>query len=677
MDNERRDIDFRRFFRQVKRYWWLYAGCLLVFLSAAVVYHAVRMKVFTSHASVMIEDSSIEGAALAQASKSSAALSMLPFGSSSVNNEIQILTSNDVLSNVIRDLGLNFCYIRRDGLHKNLLFPSAPVIAEAQSSMLDTLSQGFRIRMHIDNGRCDIKATTGLLGHKTLAEVSGVRLPYTLKAGPYTVRLSPADGYDKLRNSTIDVIVAGTQALAETYAKNLSIATTEKKSDVIEMHIEDPDQLRGRMILDALIAQYTAKRLDRRRENALNELKYCSDRLDKLFKQLTESEEKVEDFKRANNVTALALDSASWVARTIGSRDKLETSRNELTYYDQVLFTLESDKSGNTFLPSSLDGKEKNPLAEQYNSLIAEKRDLERSATPDNPALKTINEQLRSMRNTLINSFRQNVDLSRRNLGSIYGLSDQARAKMSTIPGLERELFNLMRDKTIKNELYLYLLQRREAAELRLYATDTNSFVIDKAYSDIKPSPFKSLIALIIALVAGLLIPTAWVIFTMRVRNVVRQPMDVAFIDLEGNAVAADKNDPHIRSLRKLLTDHADARIVYTLDLAGDNDTLSLLSESLRNIDISALTVVPAAGDGNDTLMTDAFRGEVSRALETAKYAFVPVPDRENISEIISLIDAADAMLLVILSAGKTRRKSLRRLLRGQRNDRILVYIAR
>lgn len=679
MDNKRNDLDFRRFFAQSRKFWWLYALCLLTLLIAAGIYASVRVPVYNSHAVLLIEESDNSGAAMAASKLNTPALSMLSLGGGSVNNEVILMNTNDLLSKVVAETKLNFTYFLRNGINKKLLFPDSPIELQVPREVLDTLTGGMKIRVELHNGKADIRATRGPFGIKTLAVVNNVALPYDLHTKVCNVRIAPAKGYDKSLDATIDVVLTGTPGAVEKLRKELSIETTEKKSNAVMLAYTDPDRARGCTVLDQIMAQYNSRRLERRRETSLNELEYCTDRLEKLYQQLTESEEKVETFKRNNNLRSLELDSASWVTRTIGARDKLAQSHNELTYYDQVLYTLNKDKGGDTFIPTAIEpGAKDNPLAVQYNDLVSQKRDLEISATPDNPVLKNLTDKIHQLRSDIITNFSQKVELNQRNLDAIYSLSDEARGKMQQLPGIERELTTLLRDKTIKNELYLYLLQRREAAELRLYQTDTNGFIIDRAHADTKPAPLKSVIAFVLAFVFGLLTPAFLTWLWLKWTNKVNSPLDVAFIGLDQSCVKQQKDSSNIRRLRTLLTADPDVKNIYTLDLSSrPGDTARLLLDSLTNIDINAVIVDPRedADKSNDTLLEKAFAARLREAEIDNRYTISEIPDPSSITDIIPLLDLPQSRLLVVVTAGKTRRKNLRKLLKGVMTDRIAVYI--
>lgn len=677
------DLDFRRFWRACRWNWWLFALAAVICFGAAYIYGKIRMPVYSSQASVLIENSDIGNPLAAMASKSAAggAAKMLGFGNSDVKNEKQLMFSNQNLIDVVHKTGLNITYIDRNGLTKKVLYPESPVEAQVGLAVLDTLSGGVAIKLRNRGGRLDVCATSGFMGMKTLAVANNVALPYRLRLKPLgiTVELQPSAGYDAARDFKIDIIVTGTKSIISDLRKDVSTMGSDKNSDAIVLSLDGPNKARNEAVLDAIMERYNERRLERRRETSLNELNYCTDRLEKLYAQLSESEQKVEDFKRENNLAALAVDSASWVVRSIGGRDKMMEAQNRLTYYDQVLYTINHDPDA-FIVP--LAGQTPDPLATQYNTLLSERQELERSAKSDHPAMREINAQISDIKNSITKSYSQIIDLQRRNIESSYGLQGDARANMAQLPALERQLLDMLRDRTIKNQLYLYLLQRRESAELTLYSTDTPGFIVDKAYSGTKPDMTKTQIAFAVAFILTLLGPALLLYILMRLRDRVRQPMDVAFIGVEKNTVLQTPGDNGLRGLRTLLTAKPDTSTVYVVNLlpdAADGSELeNHLVDSFNNVDIPAARLTVTSPDGsNDVLLTNCVKEKREALLKDHRLILVDVPSKEHLADIVQLADAPDAVMLVLLRANKIKRRALKKILKGQIAEKVYLLITR
>src|SRR5215471_4825087 len=82
---------------------------------------------------------------------------------------------------------------------------------------------------------------------------------------------------------------------------------------------------------------------------------------------------------------------------------------------------------------------------------------------------------------------------------------------LSTIPVKERELAEISRQQNIKNNIYSFLLEKREQTSFSLRSAEADSKIID--YAEILPDPVspKTLYVLLAAVVASMAMGVAFV----------------------------------------------------------------------------------------------------------------------------------------------------------------------
>ena len=182
-------LDLRRFLRSVRNLKWIYVASFIFFMGMAATYCILRQPQYEINSTMLIEDPSADGSGAAGGmAMMMRTFSVGGFSGSSVNNELQLINSHEVLMNTAKTLGLNRTYYRRDGMEKRMLFLDSPIALEAPQTILDTLRVGMTVTVDIKGDRADIDVTRGRF-KTTVAAASDATLPATVKTpwGPLTI----------------------------------------------------------------------------------------------------------------------------------------------------------------------------------------------------------------------------------------------------------------------------------------------------------------------------------------------------------------------------------------------------------------------------------------------------------------------------------------------------------
>ena len=117
-----------------------------------------------------------------------------------------------------------------------------------------------------------------------------------------------------------------------------------------------------------------------------------------------------------------------------------------------------------------------------------------------------ITNSLNSMRSTILQSLNTYVNSLRLKQSNAHSQEGRAPGGMSAIPSQEKAITEVSRQQQIKEQLYLYLLNKREENALQLAITEPNAKVIEKSASAGQVSPNQTRI-LALGIVLGLAFP--------------------------------------------------------------------------------------------------------------------------------------------------------------------------
>lgn len=673
MQQDENKVDLRRFWRAVRQWKWAII-CVIVLFTAAGAWIGFRKLTKDNIQGQMLigeigYDQNSRGGGISQMMKT---FSVGGFSASTVDNEVLIMQSHDVMLRTVRTLGLNRTYIGKDKEGKKAqLYLNTPVRVEAPAEQFDTLSAGFNIKIEIkDNGKVDVKATQGFF-KKTIGELNDASLPAMLKTPHGSYQIMATDLFKSTPYRTVDVAVVGNDPAATILYNESTIDVANKLSDIINIDYPCANADLGKATVNGIMTEYNAKRLDRLHEAAVASIKYYDERIAETFKVLQDAEKEVSEYQRKNELMGVDSELELLVGEAVNSKSTIQTANYNIAYYETVLNILRNRLDDDVLIPQMESLGDPNIGA--FNGAIQARRELRRSATEDNEALILLNEKIEELRNLIIENSTKMIAKAKSDLGHTQGLAATAQNRLDKYPNYQLEFMNLLRDKEYQNQLYQFLVSQRESSVLQLYSSTNIGFIFQDAYVVKKGSALKKLIWPIVFFIFSIFCCICWALFIMLITHKVKDPMDLASIGIDAHSVKYNGDSEALNRLRNMIIANNKTHVIYFNALPGTESMLRKFADSLtaigRNVEILQ------GFSTNDEILTPIAKQQVKNALGVNDYVIVTVAEPNNVSDLINAIDSKDAVLLLTLPCGKINRSRLKAILKGQTANKIYSII--
>lgn len=514
-------IDISELVAKYIRHWKWFAVSLFCMMALAFVYLKKKDKVYLLEANILIkpEDASPQSKMAGGAMMKTLGLSGLA-SSENTEDEASILGSQSLFRKMIIDLGINTYYELNKFPFDKSLYKTNPIVLEADRTIIDTLQTPlkFTVKVGKDNRvKVRVKAKRERLGTFRFDGLPAkVNTPY----GDFMLRKNIDSKALQKTSYSLDITLLGADLAAEIYRKNIAISPYSKRSNMINLQVEDPIVSRGKEMLNTLISLYNLEALGDKNKIAQNSADFIQKRLEYISDDLSKIELEIEQYKKINQMTDISMESKLFLERMSDLREKtyeLETRKNMLTMMEDYL---QNPVNKHALIPMSIDFSEGLVVAvEKYNEAVLERNRLLRTTHESNPVIENLSNDLEQIR--------QNVFISIRNAGKelVLAKSDwKAREKevlnrVRDIPTKEREYIDLARQQKLKSEMYVFLLERLEEAQLSLASTTPKAKIVDNAFNYNKPVSPKIKIVLAIALALALFLPILAIYLKDLLRN--------------------------------------------------------------------------------------------------------------------------------------------------------------
>lgn len=668
------EIDMRRLIRELKQRKWLFAGLFVLIFGLTVAYVARRESDFTAHSAILIEENSdSQGGRAGSMMQMMRIFSIGGFASSSVDNEMLLINTIDVAARTVKALNLNVTCIEKKGIINKTLFEDIPVILTPSEETSDTLSKSFNVKVTVRDGKADIKVYTGRFFKSSIYKNDNVSLPCNIstKYGDFTLAANPG----KFRDGTFVFGVSSYSEAAWTLYKNVRTEILDKLADGVEFTYTCKNRNLAAAVLNTMMAEYNLKRLERKREISLTELNFITDRINSLYTDLKESEAKVEKFKTESNFVDIEAEAPIILESSLNAHEELLKASAQILYYEQILKLLKSNSEGMlpTISTPGEDGKSsQSGIVAEYNEQMALLMELRRSAKPGNQALAAAEARVEQMRNTILTSYSQLLGAAKTAVAQRSGIVGTMDSHLKKLPAFEREYINLSRDQLLKNELYAFLVEKRENALMKLNSEDTLGYVIDKAYVEPKPSKKKAALIICLGLALAIATPICVALFLMARKNKVANAFDLAAFDLENSTLEVANAGDSGATIRAAIISRLKKGVLYIAGCPASPSLEALISSSLSKSGVSYVIESPECVD---TILGDKFRTRIEEAESDNTYIIIPIPGLENIRSLTPAINNDDTLCVLAIKPDSYTRKEFAGLVTGIKPENLLLVL--
>lgn len=539
------------------RYWIIAFG--LAALIASYIWVKFQTPVYERKSQIMLVDEKSGGSSEMSILQDITGLKQ----SSPIDNEVFILRSPSLMTKVVDELNLNYRYYSYSvphnlfksnlgkklfGIRENQYYNDAPfeLVMEfdelyPESELPSSISFTFRaidantfdilefyenrsVRFRVDK-EWDDKNRTGCYN----AEI--VRHGYKFRIVRKESASSTLQPGSKYRATWSKSYNAGT-GLAKNLTVNVEQGVQGKtfKTNVITMTMHDSNIARADDILNMLTVKYMEEAKAFKNKSVISTIEFLDKRLETISADLGNVESSYRNYQQSN--TVVNIDAQSQLSLTSGL--EYENQLTEIRLQQQILAMIKEDLSsadpGNfDVIPSNIGLTDAglNQVIGEYNALVAERNRLIANSSANNPRVRNLDLQLADFRNSIV--------MSVENLDKVYNIRAkevsnvlrQSQSKISDIPTQQFDLAQIERRQQIIEPLYLLLQQKREEAQISMYAVSDNVRVIEQAYGSNVPISPKNMQIYLLALILGCCIPPLFVYLRNLLRNTVQTREDI------------------------------------------------------------------------------------------------------------------------------------------------------
>ncbi|MBR1719655.1 MAG: hypothetical protein IJ726_04460 [Phocaeicola sp.] len=501
--------------------WYWFVLSLAVCICIAWYAYSTTQKMYSCNASVIFKDT--------QSAAAEARLDRLTgyyySDNTNVSNEILQLRSNKLMQDVVKRLNAEVSYVIMDGLREQELYSQAP-IRVAFDSLETSRLLSLTVTPLSDN-------RVRLSNFSTLDSSKEVTMGDTIEVSGCRMVVTPTLYWgDSWTNNSIFVEHRSLVEVASEFTSRLTVvnAGEEGASSILRMSLTDVNPLRAEDVLNTLILLFNEQNILEKNQASINTANFINERLQIIEEELGGVEQQIESYQVSNRMIDLSSEAG------ISQSDRQQYSsltrdlQREVQMGRYIHDYLTNPANANELIPAqTVNDVSIEAQIQQYNTTKLKRDKLMSESSERNPVIQDLNNTLSSMRQSIIRSV-DNMNVSTEvKLRDAQNRASQAAARIGNIPTQQRELQAIQRQQRIKEELYLYLLNRREENALLQATTESDARILEPPYSLDEPvSPSRRQLMLQ-GITGGLALPVFTLIFILFFDTRIKSRRDIVW----------------------------------------------------------------------------------------------------------------------------------------------------
>ncbi|HFK5546702.1 TPA: GumC family protein [Elizabethkingia anophelis] len=502
-------------FKYLLHHWKWFALSILVFGGYFYYQYSKTPFVFSQSEVVMIKTLS-NTPTTARITRSSVANAV------SVKDEIIQLKSKELMRLVVNKIGAEKSYKIHSGLRDYELYKKSPVQVKVEGESLES-SYSF-IVSPVDLRYAIIKGWD-----KSNDKEIKIPLNQLVVTPVGKVLIIPSKYYKDYYGTDIFVTKYPRESVMTQFVANLKIKQMDEDASLLQISMEDQSSERAADAITGLINVYNEVYLQDKNKIAGNTANFIKDRLAIIEGELGSVESNIEDLKIANQGIDIATAGSTFLTEKNQYKSEGSKIETDIRLAEMMRSYLTTKGKQNNLIPNNtglVDASVESQIAE-YNTTLLKRNRLAEGGNTLNPVVLDLDDVLMAMRNNISRAVDNMLKGQKIKLNNAQKEEGIAQGKVLQMPQKERTMLSIERQRRVKEDLYMFLLNKREENALNEAITEANLRIIDPPVGESAPIAPNRLKKIATGIGIGIALPTIILLSMLLLNTGIRGRQDL------------------------------------------------------------------------------------------------------------------------------------------------------
>lgn len=472
-----------------------------------------------------------------------------------VTNELMSIKSVDLASKVARRLNLDVEYFREAPFHNEVVYGRQLPFTISFHDLTDDQT----LSCVLDLGKDSVVTISNIVKQGQAHNGKLImKLGQTRKTPMGIISLEPSPTYEPGMTDRLIIKRNTMGGAASNVFGRLSVYLRSRETTIIDIGYTDYSPQRAEDVLRTVVDVYNEGWIEDRNRITESTNAFINERIATIEQELNIVENMIADYKSENFMLDLEGYGQQAMNKASAAEDRDYEIENQMYMVEYLKEFIEDTSNNKRLLPANtgIGNQSIESQIGEYNQIILRRNGHLAHSSEQNPLVMDLDESLDILKASIIQSIDNELTLLNNEKNAVRAQRADALEKVSATPRRSNYVKNVERQKSVKESLYMFLLQKREDNELSQAFTAYNSRVIEPPHGSnvpISPTPNNTYM---LAFIIGFAVPASVLVVKESFNTVVRgrkdiEQLSVPFVGEIPLDKASDKRSKQIEKEKK------------------------------------------------------------------------------------------------------------------------------
>lgn len=419
--------------------------------------------------------------------------------------EIEILKSRNNVLSIVDSLDLAYSYYQVGHVRDIPIYNTQPICATMDSVSLRNLASALTLTVEKHGDEYQIHSEAVVGGGKVENDFATKKFPYVVKLPVGQVTLTLSEINPELSYSE-KIIIKSPSAVAREISSALNIEFAENAPTILRITLNTQMIERGKDIINTLIEFYNRKMLEDKNRSAIQTEAFILDRLAMISGELKDVEERLREYRQTHNISDIQAQTSMNLSQKSSTEAEIAEVDADISIYSDAESQIKRQGADIAQIGAITKSEAVNAEIKKYNQMVSNYDRLTQDLTDENEQVKEARTKIQEQRSIILRNISSAQSGLRQRRAGIASIGGASVSQLSAQPTIDKGLQEIFREQSVKDNIYTFLLQKREEIALqKTLATPTAQFI--DSPTDSGPVSPNRLAIIGIGLLIGLLIP--------------------------------------------------------------------------------------------------------------------------------------------------------------------------